>query len=232
MARYAQAQVSSQQESDFFSETSFDTHDVQIPLPPPKKHPQQRDYFRLILLSATEMESPDTVMERISRLYHQHGGRHVGIVFLLSPGHAGTVAFMNLQARYRSLPSFLHSADTISLLTKVEMPLLPLSAIASLPAVLTAFQRQLVSTRSAASVPLPTAVSALLPYSTTDPPMPEHARNIVTDICPNIPSLARAATTEDGKQGIREYLSDIMSANGGPVAEDIIAFWDQEYVVD
>lgn len=98
--------MSSLHDAKFSPEHSFDMHDVQIPLPPPQGLPQRKDYFRLILLSAMEMEVSDKAIERVSRLYHQHGGRDVGIVFLLSPGHAGTVALMNLQARYAPLSSF------------------------------------------------------------------------------------------------------------------------------
>jgi hypothetical protein len=122
----------------------------------------------------------------------------------------------------------------ISLLSKVEMPILPLSSITSLPATLFAFQRTLVSTRSAVSTPQVTALSALLPFCSTDPPVPEHARNIVSDICGNIPALAQSATSEDGKQQLREYLSDIPSSTNGSqsVAEDLIAFWEQEFIID
>jgi hypothetical protein len=80
------------------AEGALQGHDLAIPLP--KADPQsQGDLFRLLLISTTDMNAPEQTLERIERLYHKHGGRHVGIVFLLSSDRVGIVAFMNIQAR-------------------------------------------------------------------------------------------------------------------------------------
>ncbi len=114
-----------------------------------------------------------------------------------------------------------------SLLSKIEMPILPFSSLSSLPTTLFNFQRQLVATRSTGTALRVNAVTDLLPFCTTNPPMSEHSRNILSDVCNNIPSLAQAATTREGQEGLKQWLEDAHGA-----ADDVIAFWEQEFIVD
>lgn len=93
---------------------------------------------------------------------------------------------------------------------------------------LSAFQRQLFLSRSTAALSqqVNPAVS-LLPYCSNSR-LPEHAHNVLSDLCHSIPDLAQAATTRDGQMGLRQWFSDSMPQ----VAEDLIAFWEQEFIVD
>jgi hypothetical protein len=50
----------------------------------------------------------------------------------------------------------------------------------------------------------------------------------VSDVYSNIPYLAQAATTQDGRQDIRRWLSGATSG----IAEDIIGFWEQEFIAE
>jgi hypothetical protein len=106
------------------------------------------------------------------------------------------------------------------------MPILPLFATSSLLQTISTFHRQLFQSHT----PLPALnpATALLPYCSNNPPMPEHARNVLSDICQNIPQLSQAATTRDGKVALRRYLTDPSAA----VAEDVIGFWEQEYIAE
>jgi hypothetical protein len=120
-----------------------------------------------------------------------------------------------------------HQLTLSSLLSNFEMPILPLSEVDMLPKTLVGFQQELVNTRKAtASAPQINPLPSLLPYCSTNPPIAEHVRNVVSDICPSVPLLAQAATTKDGQQLLRQWLP----ATGE--AEDIIGFWEQEFVVD
>ncbi|PMD39886.1 hypothetical protein L207DRAFT_512850, partial [Hyaloscypha variabilis F] len=153
-------------------------------------------------------------MARIERLYHSSGGRHVGLIFLLnekSPKNNGTVDFMNLQA---------------SVLANFEMQILPLFGAELLLKTLMSFQQQLVYSREALDQTQKLkSVTALLPYCSTNPPIPEHLRNVLSDVCHSIPGLAQAATTREGQEGLRQWLPETGEA------EDIIGFWEQEFVV-
>lgn len=62
-------------------------------------------------------------------------------------------------------------------------------------------------------------------------PIPEHSRNVLSDIVHGIPELAQAATTRDGQEFLASYLDDAAAGNQG-TAEEIIEFWSQEYVID
>jgi hypothetical protein len=215
-----------------FLEQTLGTHDLAIPLPQYRQNDQQ-DFFRLILLSSTDVQTPTAEIARIERLYNQTGGQHVGIVFLIQENTSngnGTSDFMKLQARWKNPnSSYCDSLLTsVSLLSSFEIPILPLAAVTSLQTLLFTFQRQLVHTRREASVPRANARVTLLPFCSTNPPIPEHARNIVSDMYPNIPYLAQAATTPDGQQDLRRWLSGTTQG----VAKDIIGFWEQEFIAE
>jgi len=107
------------------------------------------------------------------------------------------------------------------------MQILPLFGIDVLLKTLFGFQQQLVYSREALDqAQKPKSVTALLPYCSTNPPIPEHLRNVLSDVCHSIPSLAQAATTQEGQAGLRQWLPETGEA------EDIIGFWEQEFVVD
>ena len=214
-------------------EQSLETHDLALPLP--QRHSQnQQEWFRLLLISPSDMEPALSHMARIERLYHQTGGLHVGIVFLLrdhSSQGDGTNHFMALQLRcapfvQRSWANNCNVTWT-SLLTTFEMPIVPISSVSALQQSVSSFQRQLVQTRFATSPQINPSV-ALLPYCSVDGRMPEHTRNVLSDICHSIPELAEAATTRSGQDVLRQWLSEPSSA----VAEHIIEFWKQEYIVE
>ena len=83
------------------TEKSLETYDLAVPLPSTNGQPQ-KDYFRFLLLSTIDLQQLTDTLARIERLYHQRGGRHVGIVFFLNEeGNAqnGTLQMMNLQAQ-------------------------------------------------------------------------------------------------------------------------------------
>jgi hypothetical protein len=67
----------------------------------------------------------------------------------------------------------------------------------------------------------------VLPFCTALAPLPEHTKNVLSDICPSIGDLARAATSKEGQEAIRHWLS-------GPTtqAEEVIGFWLNEYIAD
>lgn len=77
------------------------------------------------------------------------------------------------------------------------------------------------------TIPSANPAATLLPYCSTNPPIPEHARNVVSDLCRSIPDVSRLATTQEGQTALRQWLSDAPA-----VAEDIIGFWAQEFIVD
>lgn len=80
-------------------ELSLETHDIAIPLPQTLQQ-NPKEFFRLLLLSSTDIQPPEKPLARIERLY-QAGGKHVGVVFLLHENDSqggGTRAFMSLQA--------------------------------------------------------------------------------------------------------------------------------------
>ncbi|KUJ22713.1 uncharacterized protein LY89DRAFT_728832 [Mollisia scopiformis] len=197
-----------------WKETTLEAQDLQIPVP--RQHQRgQVDLFNIILLSASDMQASADAIARVEQLYHKTGGRNIGVIFLLQekPPQGNTTAnFMELQMALQNL----------------EIPIVPLATISNLQTTLSAFQRQLFLSRSsAASASPPNPAMSLLPYCSTGH-IPEHARHVLSDLCHSIPDLAQAAMTRDGQMGLRQWFSDSMPQ----VAEELIAFWEQEFVVD
>lgn len=63
----------------------------------------EQEFFRVLLLSSVDMQPIANVSARVERLYHQTGGRNVGIIFLLREKDGndnGLKEFMELQIRY------------------------------------------------------------------------------------------------------------------------------------
>ncbi|KAK0126481.1 hypothetical protein ONS95_008078 [Cadophora gregata] len=193
-------------------EQSLTTHDLAIPVP---NGDGPLDTFLFLTLSPSDTQPPASALARIQHLYHHTGGRNVGIVFLLNEKIAkgnGTIALMDLQ---------------VSIFSTLEMPIIPLFCLSTLQKTLSDFQFQLVQKRRTA-VPSPIkSVISLLPYCTNNPPLPEHARNVVSDICYCLGDVARAATTADGQQGLKEWLDVTLPG----AAQDIIDFWEEEIIV-
>jgi hypothetical protein len=106
------------------------------------------------------------------------------------------------------------------------MPIIPLSSALSLQATLFAYHRQLLQLRDVPAVTNPS--TAMLPYCTESPPLPEHTLNVLSDIFRNFKELVMAATTANGQEQIREWLG----APSPQHAEGVIAFWLQEYVAN
>lgn len=114
-----------------------------------------------------------------------------------------------------------------------KMSILPIASIASLPKALSAFQQQFIQTWKATQPTQISAVKDLLPYCTVNPPLSEHARNVLSDICTGIPSLVQAVSTKEGQDSIRSYIDNSSpTGGGGDATTGIVEFWIQEYVYD
>lgn len=221
------------------TEKSLKTHDIALSIRHSGRS-QEDGLFRFIVLSAFDLKPPSFVLERIERLQHITGSNQVGIVFLLQEKDQkgnGMSEFMDLQSRYTSIPqrdvAFFHrlrrnsraDLELCSLQGASAMPILPLHALDALSSILTGFQRNHFTTRGT-PVALNPAIT-LLPYCVIQAPsLPEKAVFRLSDACGSIDSLRKAAMTEDGKILLRDVLSEF-----GHVAENIIAFWEDDFMI-
>lgn len=114
-----------------------------------------------------------------------------------------------------------------SLLTSFEMPIIPLFSVSSLQETLFKFQRQLIATRRDMQTPKANPAFTLLPHCSLNPPIPEHPRNLLSDAFHSIAELSQTATTREGQAHIRQLVSEPNST----VADDILGFWEQEFLV-
>ena len=107
------------------------------------------------------------------------------------------------------------------------MPILPLASISSLLPTIVVFQRRYSHAHTLRQAQVNPA-KELLPYCSAKPPIPEATRNLLRDTFHSISSLALAATTSDGLNGLKLLLAE----QGPDLAEDIIDFWKNEYTMD
>jgi len=110
-----------------------------------------------------------------------------------------------------------------SLLPTFEIPIIPLFSVSTLQSTLFGFQRQLVVGRkSAASTPRSDSRITLLPYCSVNTPIPEHDRNVLSELYHSIPEVAQAATTREGQEALKEWL------DGPLLAASVVGFWEEE----
>ncbi|PQE11634.1 OPA3 family protein [Rutstroemia sp. NJR-2017a WRK4] len=180
-------------------------------IPVPRVNQSHQEYFRILLLSSVDLDPSVAVMDRVERLYHQTGGRNVGIIFLLQ-----TIGKSNDTTAYLKLQVALTQG---SLLENFQMPLLPLHSIEQLLPTIQIFHKRLLSPGVQRTV---NTQFELLPSCTIGTAMTEHTRNILSDICHSIPDLVHAASSPDGQAKLRQWLSD--SKDSGQAADEVIDF--------
>ncbi|TGO84909.1 hypothetical protein BPOR_0452g00080 [Botrytis porri] len=194
-----------------WKEKTLNTHDISLPM---QSKTGEQELFRVLLLSSSDMQPIANLSARIERLYHQTGGRNVGIIFLLREKDGnednGLKEFLNLQ---------------ISLMSTFKIPILPLMSVPQILSIVQPFQRQVCIVPSSERVD---AQYELLPFSHVGNTMTEHTRNVLSDICQSVPELARTASTTDGQKQLREWLSEPSPES----AQDVIDFWTREYLLE
>lgn len=114
-----------------------------------------------------------------------------------------------------------------SLIPTYDISIMPLLMVSSLQPTLLAFQKQIIQTQKRMSSLQIDPVNGLLPFCSLGGPVPEHARNVLSDICHSIPGLAQAASTQEGQEGLKQWITEPSN-----LVADIVGFWEQEYIVD
>lgn len=102
-------------------EKVLNTHDIAIPLP---RMNDEGNYVRMLLLTVSDIKSPDKGWKRIERLYHLHGGHNVGMVLLLAGEDTkddSVHAYMELQARYVGIQRVPHTGQIVIDLIEVSV---------------------------------------------------------------------------------------------------------------
>ncbi|KAI1870280.1 hypothetical protein JX265_006450 [Neoarthrinium moseri] len=190
-----------------WKEARLETHDLALPLSLPGQPSHLA--FRAIFLAPSDIGSHET-HKRTERLFNLNGGRYVAIVLLMRQmegvQESNSSAMMRLQ---------------LELIGGLEMPIIPVPTVESLPTAIKAFHYQLST--SAASRQLVTPARSLLPYCSDTGSLPEHAVNVISDITAGFKDLVSKATTPDGKQLLKDYL--------GEDADRVIRFWKDEYPI-
>ncbi|KAK8048844.1 hypothetical protein PG994_010574 [Apiospora phragmitis] len=201
-----------------------------MPLPPMDGN--SKSILRAILLCPQEVGS-DATRQRIERLYHLDGGQHVAIVFFMKQSRSGGAAasLMRLQLEYVGTLHMVYSLvgecmranKRISLMNGLEMPIIPVSSIGTVPATLLTFNRQL-ATAGGGKKTLP-ASRSLLPYCSGAESLSEHAANVLSDVTTGMKDLSEKAMSAQGKQELIGHI-------GEAEAERAINFWNDEFPMD
>ena len=103
---------------------------------------------------------------------------------------------------------------------------MPLFSISSLQATLVAFRPQLVQTTVGATPASIDPRITLVPFCSANKRLSEHTSHVLSDICHSLSEIAQSATTSDGQEYLKKWITEPNAV------EDIIGFWEQEYIVE
>ncbi|SZF03113.1 unnamed protein product [Blumeria hordei] len=216
------------QSNPTWKEITSETYDLAIPInKAPNNNPT--DYIRLIILSPADINKSQDTQDRVENLYHKWGGKNVGILFLLNGSNQenGSIAMMSLQARQvKTLESSRGLTKFIRIFfLNLDMPILPLFDVKSLKSTLSSFLQHIE--HPLRPIKGDTSAISLLPYCSTNPPMHEHARNVISDVCANIPEFGILMSTDQGHRILGNLLSDYRRS-----LQEIIDFWQEEALTE
>ena len=208
-------------------EKALGTHDVEIPISTGKSR------FLIFTASNLTCSNIDHSRTRLQNFASLTGGCHGAVIFLLyssylppPESHSNGVTIskhVHQQRDTGGLQGFSH-LQTLLVTSNISVPLLPLLSPTSFPQLITRF------IEGAQSIihkpPIPKAVTELLPYCTSAPPMSPEAIATVTDSFLSLRDLAMFRTKQ-------EVLERLMAS--GVLAEEasaVVEFWDEEFAVE
>ncbi|KAI1203010.1 hypothetical protein F5X97DRAFT_284591 [Nemania serpens] len=186
-----------------WKETQLDTHDVAIPLP------TQR-VLRAILMSPPDVASARST-SRIERLHTLTGGQDAAIIFLLE----------NNDDQYNAVSALM--TLQLQLIGNWELPVIPVESVATVPASLEAFKRQLSCPAISPKGPSPT--TSLLPFCSYRTPLADHTVNLITDTTSGFRDLI-------GKLSSNTVFELDVAPLLGEDADRLRRFWTGDYLVD
>jgi hypothetical protein len=186
------------------------THDIAISV--------GNSTHRILILTESSV-SPISKAPTLSRVQHFEaltGGTDSFIFFVPSTPSAGrALTCQHVLQAFQDLQFFLLSHSIL-------IPVLYVSAPEALPSAL----KCLTMGRTRCTEPAPPpAVTAVLPYCTVEPPMSQEALTILSDLYPNMRSLAGLQSEENTMRMMAAGMSEAE-------AEDCLAFWKEEFLAE
>lgn len=237
-------------------ENDLATHDIALYIGP--KIGPRTCQLRVLLISPSTVSKGkiESTFERIQHLVHITGGQDVIIAFLISPpvgarfasarslvepsedrGTDGMLAYCKLQAETVSRP-------------ELSIPILPLSTLDGLPALL---ESHLSTAASPTRVPSPVATPfQMLQHCTTTPPLCQQTafllsdsfgslRELVEGCCAVLDpaqelnsssSFTEPSLRSNGGGDAREKLKRLKDLVGDQEWENLVVFWQQEWAME
>ena len=230
------------------SESLLETHDLQFPLKTPTLNQDNTTTHDLrVLLLSPSITQPDllpTTLARITRLAHKYPSHNNAIIFLLASPLPESSTASALGTRATSISSSSPTtalatlqAATIASSELAAIPILPLSCLASLPALLQHYVAGL-----AQPPPAPSRIDMLdlLAGCTVGPGgLDRQTACVVADCVPSLRALARLGAAGEGEwEGGREegeIVKEQMEGLRGLVGEEemrgMMEFWRKEWEV-
>lgn len=109
----------------------------------------------------------------------------------------------------------------------LPIPLLPLQNVKSLPAIVSAFHRQLLQRRAPSNpTPSPQRQVDLLKTCSSKGNLKTQTVNVVSELAHGFKELSEWTTTNAGVQSINEYLQNEQELS------NVVGFWGEEYIAE
>ena len=193
-------------------ENSLQTHDIAVPLVP---HQNGRFHRAIILTqSCTTQSHKAGTLSRVQHFEALGGGTDSSIIFVQMPASSQQCCQQALQA--------FQDVQFLLLSNSIYIPVLYVASPEALPSAI----KTLTSPVSSIPEPnLPLAATCVLPYCTDEFPMKAETLTALSDIFPNMRSVASLQREED---------TSILVAAGmcEAEAEDCVEFWKAEYLAE
>ena len=198
-----------------------------------KQDATRKARFLIFTVSNLTCSNTDHSRIRLRQFVSLTGGRHSAVIFLLYSSHfpspesydVGTVTSRHTHQQHAisGLEGFSH-LQTLLLTSNISIPILPVLSPTSFPQIIDRFIDGAQSIIHKPSIPK--AVTELLPYCTSAPPMSEDAAATTTDL---FPSLREWAMFRNKQEALWRLVNNGVSEEE---ASAVVEFWDEEFVVE
>jgi hypothetical protein len=174
--------------------------------------------FRIIILTESSVSTSfkPATLARVQHFQNLTGGMNSFIFFVPSmPTADRTLSCQNALQGFQDFQFFLLSNSII-------IPVLYVSSPEALPSALKCLT---TATPHSAEPVVPHPVTAILPYCTVEPPMSQETLTILSDLYPNMRSLASLQSEEITTRMVVAGMSETD-------AENCLAFWKEELLAE
>lgn len=209
-------------------ERDLRTHDLQIPLHVSRTSQTRQLRFVVITPSRVTEENRGNICTHLERLVSLTGGVNIAIVLHLNPAQNSRAS---ADQKAPTIPGLYRLSELQRMLlthpTLSALSILPLTAAAKLPQLLTTYVEGRMEAASKSMLPMPNTTD-MLRLCSTSPPLPQDVVFVLTDLFGDLRELAMVCTSDSPEA--QDKLNTMAYLIGQSRVQGIVNFWKEEWV--